>query len=161
MSNFAISDFDVRLRIWNKRSAMGSAEDLLPCLCWPSLPTSPCVSLTWNWKETFWNGKLSAFAQIQKQWGYKSICKNIDKNRAWIPTDGLEVNPCLPATTPRRRQSLCCLGFEMTLSGQQWGVRGPGLPAWEPCWNKLCWHMSYTQTHMQARYRWKKRVVFG
>lgn len=128
-----------------------------PASAGPPSPPAP-VYLS---HETGRNGKLSAFAQIQKQWGYKSICKNIDKNRAWIPTDGLEVNPCLPATTPRRRQSLCCLGFEMTLSGQQWGIRGPGLPTWEPCWNKLCWHIPYTQTHMQARYRWKKRVVFG
>lgn len=73
-------------------------------------------------KPLFQTGETQHLRRHQCNGATKSFAKILIKiGLGFLPTVSRQ-NPCLPATTPRKRQCLRCLGFETTLSG--WAAVG-------------------------------------
>lgn len=106
-------------RFWCKACAMLRIGDMRSGLCWPSSP-SLCVYFPLNWKESFSNsGNSQHLHRHQTNGATKLFAKILMKIGFGLPPTVSTQNPHL--LTPRR-QHLCCLGFEMTLSG--WAAMG-------------------------------------
>lgn len=150
------------LSIRNTRSAMGSAGALLPCLCWLSSP-SPCVSLWWNWNESFSDrGNSQHLHRHQTNGATKSFAKILIKIGLGFLLMVSRQNTHLPTTPPRRQQCLCCLSWNYI---QGMGSSGAYMAQACSCGNQTGTSFAVTshtqQTHTQPRYRQKKRAIFG
>lgn len=130
-SDFFLADFDVRLRIGNMRSQLRA---LLETSSPASAGLPPPVPLRLSHQEQgkqppfkqgkplFQTGETQHLRRHQCNGATKSFAKILIKiGLGFLPTVSRQ-NPCLPATTPRKRQCLRCLGFETTLSG--WAAVG-------------------------------------
>lgn len=91
------------LRIGNILSTMGSSGDLLAASAGPPVPVTVYISHQTRRRASQTQVTLTS-AQTPNQWGHKIVCKNIDENRIWIPTNGL--NAKSPPSNSKKKTPL-------------------------------------------------------